>query len=70
MLEERECYCGAIIHAIEFEGIKRWVGVTVNPPFEASTLCYPYAEGADGEAHHEPIDKSQTRDIDSTQEGT
>lgn len=52
--EDVECFCGATIRLVEFKGLKRWVGRTVNPPHELSSFCYPEANGADADALHEP----------------
>lgn len=52
MTTERECYCGAIIHQANF-GLPDpavWVDGS------GSSFCYEEAEGADGQARHEPLE--------------
>lgn len=46
---ERECPCGAIIVQ------ERPGGAWVDPIAWHGELCYPDAEGPDGEAVHEPL---------------
>lgn len=54
-MKRAECFCGVRIHLVTKPSDEREVWIA---DVGGSTLCYPGAMGADGEAWHDPLPDS------------